>query len=81
MWEAEIVTAWGYKPSGANKAQLALAYPLLCQDITGQPSTNLQPDPNLLSVYVECEASVLDAISADGDFHILWQEEIIDDAI
>lgn len=81
MWRSEVITGWGHKATGANKAQLALNYPLMCQDITGQPSANLWPEPNLLTVYVECEAVVLDAIEVDADYHVLWSEEIIDDAI
>jgi hypothetical protein len=49
------------------------------QDHTGQPSANLQPDPNLYIVYVECEADVLDAIEADGNYFVLWSEEIVED--
>ena len=83
MWTAEIATAWtgAGAENDPNRPALGDAYALKkWEDVTGQPSANLQPDPNLYVVRVECEASVLDAIEADGDYLVLIAEET-DDAI
>ena len=84
-WRAEVTTSWtgtGASTDDANRPQLGDDYALLKrEDITGQPSANLQPDPNLYNVLVEVEESVLDAINADPDYLVLWQELIPEDVL
>ena len=83
-WRAEITTTW--TGTGAqdddNRPQLGDDYALRkWEDVTGQPSANLRPDPNLYVVRVECEEAVLDAIEADADYLVLWSEEIAEEVV
>jgi len=83
MWRAEIVTPWAGTGTGGdpNRPCIDGDYALAkSEDVTSQLSANLRPDPNLYVVRVECEAVVLDAIEADGDYLVLIAEET-DDAI
>lgn len=77
MWRGECITGWGWSAAGAHKALVALDYPSIMQeDVTRQLVGSLQPDPNMMIVYFECDAATLDAIEADSDYHVLWSEEI-----
>ena len=85
MWRAEILTDWigdGLSLATGNRPHVANAYALArYEDVTGQPSANLQPDPNQFIVRIECEVDVLEAIESDNDYLVLWSEEVVDDAI
>jgi len=87
MWTCEIVSQWrgdGQSDETAFGPVLAALLTLPgegFEDVTGQPSANLTPDPNVYIVRVRCEAATLDAIEADSRFAVLWSEEEVDDAI
>ena len=84
MWALECITNWtgSGAENDANRPSLGDAYALhKWEDVTGQPSESLWPDPNLYIVRAECEADVLDAILADSNYYVLWAEELEDAAI
>jgi hypothetical protein len=84
MTRAEIATPWTGTGTqdDPNRPQLADDYPLNgWSDVTGQSAENLQPDPNLFVVMVECEDSVLTQIEADPHYAVLWSEEVADETI
>ena len=84
MWLAEIATPWigiGAEED-SNRPRVGDDYAIArWEDVTGQPSANLHPDPNLYIVLVRCEAAVLDAIEADDTYLVLWAEEESEDAV
>jgi len=49
-----------------------------CEDVTGQPSANLHPDPNMFIVQMVLYKATLTAIEADPKYRVLWSEEIIE---
>ena len=76
-WQAEVVGSWVVDPDGQRSKKLSRDYAgCTISDVTGQSAANLLPDPNLVSILVECEADVLDAIEKDGNYQVLWSEEI-----
>ena len=83
MWRAEVLTGWtgSGAEDDANRPRIGDAYALAkWQDVTGQPPANIAPDPNQYVVLVECEADVLADIEADGEYLVLWSEEVVEDA-
>lgn len=78
MQRSAIITPWigSGTESDPFRPLLADAYPLSCSDVTGQPSSEIAPDPNAYTVEVQAEASMLDEIAADTRFLILWREDI-----
>ena len=77
QFRMSVLSTWGNKATGANKAQLALDYPsAYVSDITGQPSANLHPDPNQYVVEAVVDEATKDAISADGDYFVVSIDEI-----
>ncbi len=50
-------------------------------DITGTPSINLLPDPNLNVMQIECDDTVLAAIESDPVYFILSSEAINENSI
>ncbi len=82
MWRGELTTPWigdGLSDDTANRP--ALSSYLASQgekfeDVTGQPTVNLHPAPNLYAVYFEVEAATLDLIEADSTYFVVWAEEI-----
>ena len=86
MWTCEIVSQW----RGDGQSDETVFGPVLAalltlpgegfEDVTGQPSANLTPDPNVYIVQVRCEAETLDQIEADGRFLVLSEEEEPPDA-
>ena len=76
--KAEALTKWigiGNGTEDANRPQIADDHAVIkCEDVTGQPSENLQPDPNLYIVEITCDQATLDAIKADSNFMVLWHE-------
>jgi len=80
-WQAEVIGPWIVDPDGQKSKKLSRDYAgCTISDVTGQPVANLLPDPNLVAVVVVCEADVLDALEADGDYLCLWSEEIVGEA-
>ena len=76
-WQAEVLSPWTVDANGQRSIQISRDYAgLTGSDITFQPAENLVPDPNLMAVLIECEAAVLDAIEADGDYLVLWSKEL-----
>ena len=77
LWRSEILSPWTVDANGQRSIQISRDYVgLTGSDITFQPAENLVPDPNLMSVVIECEAAVLDAIEKDSNYQVLWSEEI-----
>lgn len=83
-YRAAIVTPWvaaadDPSDSPSNHPQIGDDYQLLkWEDITGQPAENITPAPNEYTILVECTDTVLNAISVDSNYEILWDEEIQD---
>ena len=46
------------------------------RDVTGQPTVNLTPNPNLMLVVIEVADAVADAIEADGNYTVMSSESI-----
>lgn len=81
-WQAEITGPWVTDPDGQKSKKLSRDYAgLFISDVTGQPSENVTPDPNLVTVLVTCEAAVLEQIEADGVYFIQWAEEIVEEVL
>ena len=79
-WRAEILSPWIVETNGQKSIQLSRDYAgLTGSDVTGQPAANIPPDPNLVVVGIECEATVLEAIERDAVYRVLWSEEIIEE--
>ncbi len=76
-WQAAISGTWITDPDGQRSKQLSRDYAgVFISDTTGQQ--NVIPDPNLVTMLVTCEASVLDAIEINGTYLVLWSEEIVE---
>jgi len=74
---AEIITPWigTGTPADPNRPQLGDDHALSkWEDVTGQPSANLKPLPNLFVVRAEMTDAVLTAIEADSTYEVLWSE-------
>lgn len=79
MNRAEIITPWIGSGTSAdpNRPQLPSDHAITSfEDRTGQPSENLQPDPNLFVVLAEMTDAVLASIEADSTYEVLWSEMI-----
>ena len=85
MNRAEILTAWtgtgteqdSYSPKITTDHPTIAKY----EDITGQPSANLTPNPNNFSSLIECDDATLAAIEADNQYYVVWSEVIPEDII
>lgn len=78
-WQAEVIGPWVIDLDGQKSKKLSRDYAgLFISDVTGQPSANIVPDPNLVAVLVTCEAAVLEAIKKDNAYLIVWSEEIVE---
>ena len=76
-WQAEVLSPWMVAANGQRSIQISRDYAgLIGSDVTGQRAANILPDPNMMAVVIECEAVVLDAIEKDGNYQVLWSEEI-----
>lgn len=78
MNRAEIITPWigtGATTADANRPQLGDDHTLSrWEDVTGQPSENLHPTPNLFIVRANMTDAVLAAIETDPTYEVLWSE-------
>ena len=83
VWQAEVLSPWLDIDVGddSRRAHLGTTYVVDLSDITGQPSQNVMPSPNMMACYVRCEEAVLDAIEADADYYVLWAEEVLEDEV
>lgn len=74
----EVLTPWAEEVDEGG----TFRYPLITsvfslskwQDITGQESANIPPEPNLVSLLAEADETVLDQIEADERFLVMWEE-------
>ena len=79
MIRCECSTQWigDGTEDNANRPKLGDDYDIhKFEDVTGQPSENLRPDPNNYIVLAEMEQSVLDLIAADSNYYIYWREQV-----
>jgi len=82
MYKLQIVTPWigTGAEEDSNRPAIGDEYAIKkWEDVTGQPSANLHPEPNMYVVQAECEADVLKLIQVDAEYKIIWSEEIIDE--
>lgn len=79
IFEFQVVTVWTAKTSYGNYPLVVIDYPMPWQDVTGQPSENLWPDPNIYVVEAKAEELVLDNIDSDSDYLVLWSEEMVEE--
>ena len=79
---AEVMTPWiGDGTPGVNPRRPLLkdTFGLMnWRDVTGQPSADLPPDPNLYVVKIQCSEAVLDSIALDDRFLIIWSSDAPD---
>lgn len=76
MIRAQLVTAWvgtGVEGDPFRPAVIDSFAVRSWRDVTGQPSTNLIPEPNAFTVEVTCDEAALEAIVAAG-YVVLWSE-------
>ncbi len=81
MYRAEIIDHWQFI-DGRNVSQLTIDHPLSAGaslvDTAGTPALNLVPAPNSRTSQVEnVPLAWLDAVAADANYYIIWQEEIV----
>ena len=81
-WKADIVTPFigdGSNEDNANRPQLGDDFPFIrWEDITGTPSAQLTPSPNMYVLRVEVTEAVLSNIESDAVYLVLSSEEIVD---
>lgn len=78
-YRCEVLTPWAHDEERAvNEQAVALDYPATWSDVTGQPDSNLIPDPNLLVSRGEgLSEAQMNALLADARYEVLWFEEVI----
>ena len=79
MEVAEISTQWvgTGADEDSNRPRLGDDYDInKWEDVTGQPSENLRPEPNNYVVKVEAETYVMDQIASDSNYYIYWREQV-----
>jgi len=88
MYRARVITPWvpAWKDTRprlkANRPQLLRDYTVLTsEDVTGQPTANITPSPNMYTLEIVADGAVIDAIDRDADYDVLWSEEITEDDI
>ena len=76
--KAQVITPWagdGSSIENANRPKVADDHNIQTwTDVTGQPSANLQPNPNMYIVEITCDQTTLDAIESDNNYEVLWSE-------
>ena len=81
-YEAEVTTPWTGTGTmeDSNRPLIGDTYSLKkWEDTTGQPAENLQPDPNIYIIKIQCTEEVLNQIEADENYTVLWSEEVQED--
>ena len=86
MNRAEVLTMWegdGLSQDTAFSPQITTDHPTIAkyEDVTGQPSENLSPSPNIFLCKIECDDATLSAIEADANYEVFWSEVIPEDVI
>jgi hypothetical protein len=84
MIYAEVLCEWsgdGLSRATANRPRILDdypqdVYPYKYEDVTGQETAQLTPDPNLFVIGITCEQTLLDLLEADPDYEVLWSEEL-----
>lgn len=81
MYTAEIIDHWQVV-NGRNVSQLTIDHPLpvggSLVDTAGTPAQNLLPAPNSRTSRIEnVPLAWLNAVAADADYYIIWQEEFL----
>ena len=75
-----LLTAWidvGDEKRHKYRPAVVDAYHLTdWEDVTGQDSKILIPDPNLMVLRVTCDEATAEAISADGEYQVLTVEAV-----
>lgn len=82
MKQAEIITGWSGDGTtdSPNRPMISDTFQVKkWEDVTGQSSNNLHPDPNTYILHITCEDDVLTQIEADSDYYVLWEEPIVED--
>ena len=82
MNRVRVLTPWGTKGKAGFFPQVLIDHPLspnsgeTYQDVTGQPTANIVPSPNVYTVELVCTDATLSAIQADPNYApgILWSE-------
>lgn len=79
MFIAQVSTSW-VEASGERRPVFldSLLPGDACWDVTGQPSENITPAPNVVVWEVVCADATLTALEARADTVVLWSEEIVD---
>ncbi len=73
-YHAMVVTSWAESP-GRRDMKVAMDYPACWSDVTGQPDTELVPDPNALVAYGKgLSEAQINALLADETAVVLWYE-------
>jgi hypothetical protein len=74
-YRCEVVTPWNTDMPGFNEQGVALDYPAVWSDVTGQPDENLVPDPNVFVSRGEgLSDAQMTALEADARYVVLWSE-------
>jgi hypothetical protein len=84
LMKAIITTPWAGDGSqdSPNHPQIQDDYQINSyQDITGQPGTELSPEPNMFVAEITLEQAVLDQVILDERYAVLSAEEIIEETM
>ena len=78
---AQVLSPWTVDAEGANVPTLFIDHMVAdrsMMDVTGQPTTNLVPAPNMMVVEVWEPLSIADIVG-DSTYYVLWSEVVEDD--
>ncbi|HNV10662.1 MAG TPA: hypothetical protein PKN27_04935 [Propionibacteriaceae bacterium] len=78
-YQAAVVTPWvgTGAPGNPYRPKLGVEYPLIAwDDITGQSRDQIIPSPNAYTLLVRCDGDTLDTIEDDGDYVVIWTEQL-----
>ena len=76
MEELMVVTQWITSPDGTKDVAIRAAFNGRCTDMTAQPTQNIMPAPNLVSVRCRCDSANADLIEADPDCYVESRDTI-----
>lgn len=76
-YRCEVLTPWFYDATrNTNEQAIALDYPAVWSDVTGQPDENIVPAPNVFISQGEgLTVAQMDALDTDANYVVLWSEE------
>lgn len=77
MVRAHILTSWS-TVAGVNTPTILVDYPALDRysDLTGQPSANIQPEPNTFVAEIIASDEIFDLIDVDTRYAVLSSETV-----